>query len=258
MDFLIGFLENIIVLPILSFLIGIVYAAWKRHHFRSGRRKLLRFSEKDDKELKDINCFTANSGFYDENELATLGYTFEYIAVGELRVAFKALFKHIDISVKMSPNEYKDAHMRDLKSNLVLIGGPFHNCLTRELLFGGRFEFPFSYDEDANLYYMRGTEREEVYHPRVADMQNKFFERDYALIINIRNPRFPSRRLIALIGCRSVGCYGGAYFLSHKLYELKKVIKDEEYALVVRCECDEEDIISDPEFVKYYPLSSAS
>ena len=39
---------------------------------------------------------------------------------------------------------------------------------------------------------------------------------------------------------------------------MRKVIKDDEYAVVVRCEADEEDIISAPEFVKYYPMSSGA
>ena len=257
MEHLINFLENVVIVPALTALVTLLVTVVRKRVVRARQRRVLRFTEKDDKSVKDVNCITANTGQYDENELVTLGYVFEYIAVGELRVAFKNLFKNIDISVKMSPVEYADIHMHDIKSNLILIGGPFHNSVTREMLFSGKFDFPFNFDDDANLYHDNGDGTKDVYKPRQSDLKNKFFELDYALIVNIRNPKMPSRRLIALIGCRSVGCYGAAYFISHKLKKLKKVIKDDEYAIVVRCECDEEDIISTPEFVKYYPLSSA-
>lgn len=256
MDHLIGFLENVVLVPILTALVTLLYAVIKRRVSLSKQRKVLRLEEKDDKTVKDINCITANTGQYDEGELVTLGYVFEYIAVGELRVAFKNLFKHIDISAKMSPMEFGDVHLRDLKSNLILIGGPFHNSVTRELLFSGKFDFPFRYDDDANLYHDNGDGTCDVYKPQQSNLNSNFYELDYALIINIRNPKMPSKRLIALIGCRSIGCYGAAYFLSHKLKSIHKEIKDDEYAIVVRCECDEEDIISTPEFIKYYPISS--
>lgn len=244
------------LVPVLTALVTFLYAVIKKRITQSRQRKLLRFSEKDDKTVKDINCFTANTGQYDDGELVTLGYVFEYIAVGELRVAFKKLFKRIDIGVKMSPMNYADTHVRDLKSNLILIGGPYHNSITREILFNGKFDFPFRFDDNANLYHDNDDGTVDEYHPKQSDMSNKFYELDYALIVNIRNPKMPSKRLIALIGCRSVGCYGAAQFLSRQLKKFKKIIKDDEYAVVVRCECDEEDIISTPEFVKYYPLSS--
>lgn len=263
MEHLINFLENVLIVPVLTALVTFLYTVIRKKVVRARQRRVLRFTEKDDESVKDVNCITANTGHYDEGELVTLGYVFEYIAVGELRVAFKQLFKHIDIGVKMSPAEYGEMHMSDLKSNMILIGGPFHNCVSRELLFSGKFDFPFSFDDDANLYHDdanlyhdNGDGTHDKYEPKQSDLNNKFYELDYALIVNIRNPKMPSKRLIALIGCRSVGCYGAAYFLSHKLSKLKKIIKDDEYAIVVKCECDEEDIISMPEFIKYYPLSS--
>ena len=256
MEHLLSFLENVLVVPILTALGTFLFTVVRKRIIRARQRRVLRFTEKDDKSRKDVNCITANTGQYDEGELVTLGYVFEYIAVGELRVAFKQLFKHIDIGVKMSPVEYGDMHMSDLKSNMILIGGPFHNCVSRELLFSGKFDFPFSFDDNANLYHDNGDGTTDKFEPKQSDLNNKFYELDYALIVNIKNPKMPSKRLIALIGCRSVGCYGAAYFLSHKLHKLKKIIKDDEYAVVVRCQCDEEDIINMPEFVKYYPLSS--
>lgn len=256
MEHLIGFLENVVLVPILTALVTFLYTVIKRKVALTKQRRVLRLEEKDDKTIKDINCITANTGYYDQGELVTLGYVFEYMAVGELRVAFKKLFKHIDISAKMSPLDFGDARMSDLKSNLILIGGPFHNSITRELLFSGKFNFPFRYDDDANLHHDNGDGTSDVYKPQQSNLNNNFYELDYALIINIRNPKMPSKRLIALIGCRSIGCYGAAYFLSHELKKLHKVIKDDEYAIVVRCECDEEDIISTPQFIKYYPMSS--
>lgn len=240
---------GVIIVPVLTGIFTLLINFIKKHGPAYRMRKLLRLDYS--RERYDLNCFTANTGQYDENELVTLGYVFEYIAVGELRVALKRLYKDVDVSVKMSPSDFKSLKSRDIKDNLILIGGPYHNCLTRELLFNNE-KFPFSFDDNANLTYSDG-DLKDVFSPATDD-NNKYYEQDYALIVNIRNPKAPTKRIIALIGCRSIGCYGASCFIAGKLKTIKKYIKDDEYAIVIKCDGDEEDIINEPEFVKYYPL----
>lgn len=250
-DFIVNFLEEVVILPIITFVIGILFNVFKRYGSRARRRKLtrLKIGSEDD----DIICFTANSGHYDESELVTLGYVFEYIAIGELRVSLKELFKGVEVSARMSPEDFGAIKPRDLRSDLILIGGPFHNSVTRKIIFGND-AFPFHFEEDAGLVY-EGEEGREVYTPEESESNRRFYEKDYALIVNVRNPYAPKKkRVIALMGCRSIGCLAAGVFLSTKLKKFHRTVKDDEYAIVVKCEGDEEDIIDEPEFVKYYEL----
>lgn len=249
MDFFINFMEEVVILPIITFVVGLLFNVMRRYGSRARRRKLTRLQIKSPQD--DIICFTANSGHYDEQELVTLGYVFEYIAIGELRVSLKELFKGVEVCARMSPPEFSSLRARDIKSDLILVGGPFHNCVTRELVF--REGFPFHFEEDASLVYEENGERD-VYTPKESEQKTRYFETDYALIVNMRNPRAQGKRIIALMGCRSIGCLGAGVFLATKLKKYYRTVKDDEYAIVIRCEGDEEDIIDEPEFIKYYKL----
>ncbi len=238
-------------LAIITFLAGFLLSRLRTFLKKRRVQSVLKF---DVEEKLDLNCFTANTGQYDEEERVTLGYVFEYMAAGEMRASFKKLYKEAEMKVKMSPEEYTSVQKRDVSQDLLLIGGPFHNSITRELVMNGRNGLPFYFDEDANLIY-EGKEGRDVYCPELSGGANQYFENDYALILNIRNPLKKGKRILAFMGCRSIGCYGAAYYIAHCLKTLKRRVKGDEYAVVIRVEGDEEDIIDNPELVKYYPLS---
>ena len=238
-----------IVFMIIPFVCGLLYAMLTKLVRKKRAKKLLRI---DYEEKMKLNCFTANTGHYDDSELVTLGYIFEYMAVGELIPTFRTLYKDMVMNVKMSDESY--VHSEYVRNDLLLIGGPFHNAITRDLIFNGTNGFPFSFDADANLTYSKNG-ISETFYPKVSSGASKYYENDYALIINMRNPRNADKRLIAIIGCRSIGCYGAAIYLSNHLKEIKNLIDDDEYAIVINCEGDNERVLSDPKFIKYYSLS---
>ncbi len=222
-------------------------------------KKLLRFNfSKSDK--FSIHFITANTGCYDENELVTLGFIFEYMSVGEIKSFFSKLYApYPEMTTNMSKEHFNDIKRKEIKENLVLIGGPFHNSVTGALL--NKMEnCPFHYDlSDATLVYTPPTGEEVRFTPRMydpsAESGNKsYFEGDYCLIMNVKNPLDSSKRIILISGCRSVGCYGGAVYLSTKLSEIKKMTQSDEYALVIQCDGEREDLVSPPQLCACYPL----
>ena len=250
MEFVENFLTEII-LSILMFVIGLTLTLIKKFYNKNKSASILRF--KNSKE-KNFLCFTANSGHYDENELVTLGYVFEYMGVGELRSFFRTIYKDMNMVVKMTPEKYEKVSRRDLHQDLILIGGPFHNVITANLvMYNPDRKLPFSFDDDASLIYDNGEERK-VFSPSLSKGENQYYETDYALLLNIENPLKKGKRILAFMGCRSIGCYGVAYYITHYLKNLKKSLGKGDYAVVVKVSGDEEDIIDEPEVVFHCTL----
>ncbi len=250
MDFIFDFAKEILFM-VIPFAAGFLLSFVRKKIRKKRAQRLLRIEYEENIKL---NCFTANTGHYDDSELVTLGYVFEYMAVGELIPAFRTLYKGLQMNVKMSDESYVKSEY--VRNDLLLIGGPFHNAITRELLFNGTNGFPFSFDADANLTYEKKGGGSETFYPRVSSGNgtSRYYENDYALIVNIKNPRNTDKRLIAIIGCRSIGCYGAAMYLSSHLKDIKHLIDDDQYAIVINCEGDNERVLSEPKFVKYYSL----
>lgn len=231
-----------------------------RKKFRNGTfKKLLRFNfSKSD--APSLHFITANTGQYDGNELVTLGYIFEYMSVGEIKSFFSKLYApHPHMTTNMSTERFSDTKQKHIKQNLVLIGGPIHNSVTGALL-KRMANCPFHYDlSDATLVYTSPSGETVRYTPKMFDPsaesgQTSYFENDYCLIMNVKNPLDPSKRIILISGCRSVGCYGGAVYLTTKLSEIKKLAQTDEYALVIQCDGEREDLVAPPQLCACYPL----
>lgn len=230
-----------------------------RKHLRNRSYKALLRLQLDKSEKNTVQFITANTGQYDGNELVTLGYIFEYMSVGEIKSFFSKLYApNPSMTTTMSPERFSDIQQRYIKQNLVLIGGPFHNKVTGALL--NRMDnCPFHYDSDATLVYAPAAGEEVRYTPKMYDPsaesgQKSFFENDYCLIMNVKNPLDPTKRVILISGCRSVGCYGGAVYLCTKLNEINKLAQSDEYALVIQCDGEREDLVSPPQLCACYPL----
>lgn len=246
----IDMLKSTVLMPlsyVLSAAFGYLIALLRKIFHRTISKKVLKMGQEDKKEL---TVFTANSGQYDEQELVTLGYIFEYISVGELNTAFKSIYRGGKLDVKMS-NE-KVLGKRVLNDNLVLIGGPYHNCVTRELVFNGKNNLPLSFDDNANLTVLDGN-NVLVYKPETGGDVAHYYENDYGIIMNIKNPNDTSKRIISFIGCRSIGCLGAADYFLEKQSEFSRQIKrnDEEYAVIVRCSGNNEKLYETPTLEKY-------
>lgn len=129
-----------------------------------------------------------------------------------------------------------------------------YNAITNHFFFEKEGMIPFHFDEEANLIY---EPTQVKYTPKIRKGEDNYVEKDYALILNVRNPLCEGKRILAIIGCRSIGCYGGAVFLARRMAGIKREIKDEEYAVVVECEGEEDNIIDQPKYISYYPLNYA-
>lgn len=212
----------------------------------------VKFPTIDENEFK---CFTANPDCYVTDEHVRLGYVFEYMAVGEIEHYFKKIYKKAKFSTMMSPITFAKIREKYLRTNLIIIGGPIHNQVAKKLL--EKKEIPFQFDSDSNLLFLKNGVVNKKYIPEKTAVEGcDYFQKDYALIINAKNPWDNSKRIIALMGCRSLGCYGASLFLCNEIYKCKNSsrIRDDEYALVVSCYGEEENITSNPELVGYYQL----
>lgn len=234
-------------------LLGYIFAMIKQLSGLNFRKKLMRFDVKDP-EKSSLKFITANTVQKDNEELVTYGYVFEYRAAGELGSTLSHLYgPKFKISTTMSKKEYSYSYAQ-LDTNLIVIGGPFHNSVTREFFRRMGDSLPFRFEADASLVYTDPTDCSKVdkYTSKLID--ESYYGEDYALIMNVRNPLNPESRVIFISGCRSIGCYGGAIFLSQQLSELKGKVSSDEYAIVVSCCGDEEDLNARPKFCRCYPL----
>ena len=122
-----------LLLLIVPIIIGYLFNVFREYLKKKTIKELLRFENEKD-ETPDINCFTANPGIRDSGELVELGYVFEYMAIGEIKSKFyEVLPNGTNINVNMSNLEFEKITPTLLKNNLVVIGGPFHNSVTRDL-----------------------------------------------------------------------------------------------------------------------------
>ncbi len=247
-----------LLLLIVPIIIGYLFGVIKNHLKKKSIKELLRFDqEKDD--APDINCFTANPGIRDTEELVELGYVFEYMSIGEIKSEFtKILPSDSSINVYMSNLRFEKISPTLLKNNLVIIGGPFHNSITRDL-FSKIQNLPFHFEDDASLVYTYEDGKIDKFTPNLYDPnENKdkhsFYDNDYALILNVKNPYAQGKRIILIAGCRSVGCYGATVYLTEHLYDIKKQIDSDEYALVITCNGEKENLVGKPKLCNYYPL----
>lgn len=236
--------------------IGYLVNFLRRHLRVNAYKKLLRINDNVEKPGETwLKFITANPQLEDVSELVTCGYVFEYRAAGELGSTMNKLYgPDLVIKTAMSKDHFSYTS-GDLRSNLVLIGGPFHNCVTRHFLEWMGPSWPFHFEEDATLVYTdpEGKLPSQRFSP--VAMEGKFYGEDYALIMNVKNPYDPEKRLIFIAGCRSIGCYGGAIFLSQQLKEIHKKVQWDEYALVVSCSGDAEDLNARPKLEEVFPLN---
>lgn len=258
MEYISSFFANVFCTAfgaLIMYLIRLVHRGTNKHIYKN---KLLINKNQINDDFSNIICYTANPDVFDEQEHTNLGYPFEHMALGEINSMFRYVYK-IDKSIpcKMSKPNFED-YNHEFQNHLILIGGPNHNSITKNLIFSNS-KIPFSYNQNNTLVYFQKNGSSEItktYSPQMADGDNNFFKKDYALILNIKNPHDYQKRIILICGCRSIGCYGGAVFLSNYLKKIKKIVNDPEYALVVECKGNDDGLISEPKFVDYYSLNT--
>jgi hypothetical protein len=121
-------------------------------------------------------------------------------------------------SFHRKPDEIKTFEaidLEDMGENVVLIGGPTSNEITRKVM--NLFEIPFCF-EDHVLNC-----RNEKYEPRLDE--NGEIAEDYAFIFRTRNPYDKRKILLIIAGCHVYGCFSGAIAVTDS--EILKVLYKE-------------------------------
>lgn len=200
-----------------------------------------------------IPCYIANSSRYDETENVYLGYPFEYMASASINTFLSLIIKNVNMDTTLCPLKVKKIEKIDKSYDLILLGGPFHNMLT-ELFFGlskANTNMPFYFDtfegEDATLFYKDNDSSEYKRLKPIKDPVGNYYCEDYGLIINIRNPYNPKKRIIAIIGCRSIGVLGATLAFTTFNDEIMKKVKYDEYAVIIKCYGDQNNVNLDRE-----------
>lgn len=138
--------KDFIMMP-LTFIIGLLTVKLKDVIFVGRYKRKLKIKDKS----LNLNCFTANPNNHDTQEKTYLGYVFEYMSVGEIRSTFDKYYKDMNMTVQMSDLNFENIRSKHLNGNILLIGGPNHNSVTRELFFKDNPSFPFSFADDCTL-----------------------------------------------------------------------------------------------------------
>ena len=175
----------------------------------------------------------------DQKEFAVTGYITEYMGAAHLSSALKRIYKQAVFYYDMEC--FFD--YRNLRENLILIGGPVNNPATGRLF--RELEIPYEFDGFSLVH--KKTDR------RFDAVITDYIEEDYALVVNCRNPFAGSgkskKRCVLIAGCRTIGCYAGALYLAEHARQLK-VGKHENYAFVVKIKGHSYSAIGDPELVE--------
>ena len=212
------------------------------------------------KDNLNISCFYANSGIQDGDENVGLGYPFEYMSFATTKAYLHTLNKLFLAESQPSPATIEDLKDLKLNDNIILFGGPNHNLITG-YIFGLREQYhnvPFYYGsyngEDATLFYADDLKKPFVPH---LNKETNVYVKDYGLILNVENPYNPEKRIIALIGCRSVGVLGATIFFTEFNKELKKATKKmKNFAAIIEVRGDANNVVGDPTLVKAVGINS--
>lgn len=231
------------------FFAGIFFGVFRDRLYKQRVHNATRLTINSKDENTFFRCYYANSGLVDSEEATGIGYHFEYMSHANMVNYLLSINKNVEIDSKIGPLFVKDIGKYHLTSNVIIYGGPFHNLITG-LVFGLTKEYhnvPFYFDyygEEAAALYHVGDEQK----PYVPSMNpdKTYYSNDYGIIINVVNPYNTKKRIIAFIGCRSIGVYGASFYFTNSAKELKKRTKGmENYVAIVKCGGDEDNITGD-------------
>ncbi|MBI4162198.1 MAG: S-layer protein, partial [Candidatus Aenigmarchaeota archaeon] len=97
-----------------------------------------------------------------------------------------------------------NVHLHDLQENIILIGGPITNKVTKDI----NEKLPVRFDKNRNIY---------------SAVTRRVYKNDYTgFILNIENPFNPKKRLLLLAGKRFYGTHAAVLALMKKFSEIKK------------------------------------
>ena len=234
-------------------------------HNRRKIKSVLRIKPKRRSDVIKMDACYANSGRFDEEEGSYLSYPCEYVAVGKMESFLKNNWKNVDLDSKMGPINVNDANNINPDRHLLLVGGPFHNLKTGYIL-GMVKEYsnvPFYFDtfegEDATLFFTGRSKSNPTPYKPTKNAAGKY-TKDYGVIINIKNPYNPEKRLIAVLGCRTFGVLSAMTFLTEHSKDLLKALKaidgkiPNDYGIIVKNGNDGENLNDSYEVVEAFEM----
>lgn len=262
-DTVIDFIVNVatslfssLVWAIVAFVAVLIYNKLSTWYYNKKFYKTTRLTLKNKKDKFNIQCFIANSGKYDGDEKVYLGYPFEYMAAATINSYLELAIKNIDMNTKPCPMQVNTITKIDKTTDLILLGGPFHNVLTK-MFFGLNKEnsnVPFYFDtfegEDATLFYKENPNGDYKAVKPIKDPIGHYYCEDYGLIMNIKNPYNPNKRIISIMGCRSIGVLGGTIAFTSMNKEILKNVEYDEYAVIIRCFGEQNNISNERKIEK--------
>ena len=144
-------------------------------------------------------------------------------------------------TLKIESSNHAMAHGEYERCNLVLLGGPITNLVTRRVLneteLGEKLTWNFS---DHTLY--RQISEPGVKEEYTADVvKDDWVHHDFGLVVKAPSPFSPQRLIYILAGCRSFGTYAAAASLV-SLKSVKKIARysgDRSFEGVVRIDIDD-------------------
>ena len=204
--------------------------------------RLWGWAKQDDSELWIILSTCPND---DPSEYTDTIYPQEARAATELESYLKgALGAEVRLRLSVRANEA-------INSNLVLLGGPIHNHITRRVL--PALNAPFQFDD----HTLVNTQDGQRWSPSINDAGGRErIAEDYALIVKTRNPFDRRKTVLVVAGCRTHGVLAGARALIRERVTDTLAITTglgDHYAMVIHAPVHE-DVLGAPEIVASWPL----
>lgn len=123
--------------------------------------------------------------------------------------------RNLDI---ISSEEYRDS---DLDSNIICIGGPLTNEVTRRILESQRSWTPYKFEE-GKIRKTGGTQEWTITE-----------EVDHGIIIKTKNPFFANKWVFIFAGLSGDASVGASFFFQSKFRKLVAQFKDEPFGVVI-------------------------
>lgn len=195
--------------------------------------------------MPKVNVITANTPHetrIDEKEYALTGYVSEYMAADSITSCIEKLYKNVSVQIDME--HFFD--YRNITNNMIIIGGPVNNPLSKKLF--ADMDFPYSFEGFTIVNKHNQT--------RYTPVINQYIEKDYAYVANFQNPYNEENRILLFAGCRSLGCYAGAKALSKHyqnplLQNFLKTNEDKNYAFIVETNGHTYSAIGNPKIIEF-------
>jgi hypothetical protein len=137
-------------------------------------------------------------------------------------------------------------HLRD---NLVLLGGPDANRLTREVVTKIQSTVRFG-DPECHEIVIRDTLTGEAYLPKLT-MDRKGIARDYGAIIKTRNPFDPSKHLLLAAGSVGFGTWGALRYAISDAFMASKPVRS---GSPVDCLIETDVVLNTPQDIRQLVL----